>query len=76
MLLANPLYFFCRFVVAKGNTSNPMRGVVCSHANGNYCILVVYGFQGSPHATSYIMSNEHVGSGNWCSPSDDVNSLL
>ena len=53
-----------------------MRYVVCSHTNGNYCILVVYSFQGTPHAVSYIMSNERVGSGNWCSPSDGVNSLV
>lgn len=78
MLLTTPLYLFCKFIVARGNTSNPMRNVVCSHTNGNYCIFVLYGFQGegTPHAASYITSNEHIGSGKLRFPCDGVNSLL
>lgn len=55
---------------------NPLRNAVRSHTNGNSCILVAYSFQGTPPAASYIMSYERIGAGNWCSPSDGVNSLV
>lgn len=65
MLLTTALYLFCKFIVARGNTLNPMRNVACSHTNRNDFIFVLNSFQGigTPHAASHITSNEHIGSG-------------